>query len=282
VSIKSDDDHEVGGKGLGRKIIDKLYDTYSSDLAKKEYAYDGEKSLFTVGPLPHNHYEFSVVMEYSSARPISRDFGEEGEHKRAKHLHCIKNFKVLVKYAAMFPLSLVIDVSQGTGMEKTQSTVRILNIILRHQQAKRGCLLVRQSFFNDNRENLVPLGGGVSGCFGFHSSFQTTQSGLILNMDVSTTLVMTPGPVIDFLLANQNVRDPRQIDWAKAKWMLKNMRIKCKHNKLEFKIIGFSEFTCDQQLYRLLFLALLLVLNLSFIVTYLLWFKHYVYLTVSH
>ncbi|KMZ69032.1 Protein argonaute 16 [Zostera marina] len=251
VSIKSDDDHEVGGRGFGWKIMNKLYDTYSSDLAKKAYAYDGEKSLFTVGPLPENQYEFSVFMEYSSARHIRKDFEEGGDYKRAKHIHCVKKFKVVIKYAATFPLSPIIYASEGIETGNTQNTVRILNIILRHQQAKRGCLLVRQSFFNDDRENFIPLGGGVSGCLGFHSSFQTTQSGLILNMDVSTTLVMTPGPVIDFLLANQNIRDPRQIDWAKAKWMLKNMRIKCKHNKLEFKIIGFSEFTCNQQLFSM-------------------------------
>lgn len=34
--------------------------------------------------------------------------------------------------------------------------------------------------------------------------------------DVSTTMILTPGPVIDFLIANQNVQEPRQIDWMKV------------------------------------------------------------------
>ncbi|XP_040872898.1 uncharacterized protein BES1-7 isoform X2 [Glycine max] len=66
-------------------------------------------------------------------------------------------------------------------------------------------------------------GGGVIGCRGFHSSFRTTQSGLSLNIDVSTTMIITPGPVVDFLISNQNVRDPFSLDWAKAKRTLKNL-----------------------------------------------------------
>ena len=106
----------------------------------------------------------------------------------------------------------------------------------------RGCLLVRQSFFSDDSRNLVDLTGGVSGCRGLHSSFRTTIGGLSLNMgmhfntcdwiliqianidiilfgytDVSTTMVVTPGPVIDFLLTNQNVRDIRDIDWPRVR-----------------------------------------------------------------
>lgn len=39
---------------------------------------------------------------------------------------------------------------------------------------------------------------------------------MYLFLDVSTTMIVKPGPVIDFLLSNQNVREPRYIDWAKV------------------------------------------------------------------
>lgn len=52
----------------------------------------------------------------------------------------------------------------------------------------RGCLLVRQSFFHNEPRNFVDLGGGVSGCRGFHSSFRATQGGLSLNMGNSVLL----------------------------------------------------------------------------------------------
>lgn len=46
----------------------------------------------------------------------------------------------------------------------------------------RACLLVRQSFFHNDHKNFRDLGGGVSGCGGFHSSFRATQQGLSMNM----------------------------------------------------------------------------------------------------
>ena len=40
---------------------------------------------------------------------------------------------------------------------------------------------------------------------------------LFQSADVSTTMILTPGPLIDFLLANQNVREARYIDWVKVR-----------------------------------------------------------------
>lgn len=68
VTISAEDKRSVEGKGIGRKVVDRLYQTYSSELAGKRFAYDGEKSLYTVGPLPQNKFEFTVVLEESHAK----------------------------------------------------------------------------------------------------------------------------------------------------------------------------------------------------------------------
>jgi len=66
VKLKYEDDQPVDGKVVGRKVIDKLQQTYHSELSNKDFAYDGEKSLFTVGALPQVNNEFTVVMEEPS------------------------------------------------------------------------------------------------------------------------------------------------------------------------------------------------------------------------
>ena len=38
-----------------------------------------------------------------------------------------------------------------------------------------------------------------------------------LSLDVSTTMILRPGPVTEFLKANQGVRENRFIDWVKVK-----------------------------------------------------------------
>lgn len=99
---------------------------------------------------------------------------------------------------------------QGAEPEKVQDALRVLDIVLRQQAANRynlnfcilviltkllfskimdvgcrGCLLVRQSFFHDDSRFFTDVGGGVTGCRGFHSSFRPTHGGLSLNMGIT-------------------------------------------------------------------------------------------------
>ncbi|KAL8123676.1 hypothetical protein AgCh_011601 [Apium graveolens] len=131
--------------------------------------------------------------------------------------------------------------------------ILMLDTILgkRLKSAPLDCLLVRQSFFHDDSRMLTSVGGGVSACLGLHSSFRPTQGGLSLSLDVSTTMILTPGPVIDFLRANQGIQDARRIDWITAKKMLRNMRVKATHSNPEFKIKGLSEKPCNELYFRL-------------------------------
>jgi eukaryotic translation initiation factor 2C len=60
--VTYEDGHPVEGKGVGRKVIDRV-ETYDSELSGKDFAYDGEKSLFTVGSLSRNKLDFTIVLE---------------------------------------------------------------------------------------------------------------------------------------------------------------------------------------------------------------------------
>ena len=48
-SVSIEDGRPVNGRGVGRKVIDRVHETYKSDLDGNDFTYDGEKSLFTVG-----------------------------------------------------------------------------------------------------------------------------------------------------------------------------------------------------------------------------------------
>ena len=63
INLKYEDDTPVDRKGSGRKVIKKLQQTNAAELANKDFAYDGEKSLFTVGALPQVKNEFTVVVD---------------------------------------------------------------------------------------------------------------------------------------------------------------------------------------------------------------------------
>ncbi|TXG72818.1 hypothetical protein EZV62_001397 [Acer yangbiense] len=58
--------------------------------------------------------------------------------------------------------------------------------------------------------------------------------------------VIGEGLVLDFLLANQNVQEPRHLDRLKARKMLKNLRVKPRLGNMEYKILGLSDKPCNQ------------------------------------
>ncbi|KAK7300313.1 hypothetical protein RJT34_11156 [Clitoria ternatea] len=258
VALSYEDGRPVEGKGVGRKVIDRVQETYDSELNGKDFAYDGEKTLFTLGSLARNKLEFTVVLEdvtsnrnNGNCSPDGHGSPNEGDRKRMRRPYRAKTFKVEISFASKIPLQAISNALKGQESENYQEAIRVLDIILRQHAAKQGCLLVRQSFFHNQPNNYSDVGGGVLSCKGIHSSFRTTQSGLSLNIDTSTTMVIQPGPVVDFLISNQNVRDPYSLDWAKAKRTLKNLRIKASPSNQEYKITGLSELPCKDQLFTL-------------------------------
>ncbi|PIA32517.1 hypothetical protein AQUCO_04400009v1 [Aquilegia coerulea] len=140
-------------------------------MAESNFAYDGEKALYTRGAIPQKQMEFTV-----------KRFGSPG--------------------AAKIPMGLVALTFKGFEIENTGDALGlVIDIILRQQAAKR-CFLVQKSFHDDVRD-MVDVGGATA-CRGFHSRFRTTQGGLSLNMDVSSTMILTLGPVF----TNPNLEDP--------------------------------------------------------------------------
>ncbi|KAJ0854098.1 putative post-transcriptional gene silencing PAZ-Argonaute family protein [Helianthus annuus] len=240
VALFYEDGTPVEAKGVGRRVLDMLYTLYSSEMGGKGFAYDGEKTLFTMSPLRGTKLEFPVLLENLSS---NRDA------KRSRRPPQSKSYNVKINYATKIPIQAIFNALRGHDSEQFHEAVRVLDIMLRQHAAKQGCLLVKQSFFHNDPRNSISIGGGVVGCRGFHSSFRATQAGLSLNMDVSTTMIVRPGKVVDFLLENQNAKSIRDIDWMKAKRMLKNLRVKTFPSNLEYKIIGLSEKPCRQQMF---------------------------------
>ncbi|KAJ1431556.1 Ribonuclease H-like superfamily [Sesbania bispinosa] len=220
------DGHPV--EGLGRKVIDKLCETYGV-LQNKNFSYDGEKSLFTVGSLPLNKEEFEVVLEEVSPRRVGRnespDNTNDGDSKRMRRQSQSKIVKVEISYAAKSPTQAIENALSGDVYLFANPSFMTIQ----------GIILILEVVFK-----VVVVSIQAS---------ELHKGGLSLNVDVSNTMVVKPGPVLDFLLQNQNVQQPNLIDWAKAKRMLKSLRIKA--NNIEYKITGLSEKPCRTQSFLL-------------------------------
>ncbi|KAF5184071.1 argonaute [Thalictrum thalictroides] len=141
VLIKSEDNQAVEEKGIERKVMDKMYQTYSFKLAGKNFV-DGEKALYTRGVIPQNKIEFSVKFEEA---PVTRR-GSLGPIALA-----LKRFKVA----------------------NTGDALRAFDYILSKQAAKSGMVDVGGVIACHGFHSSFHTAQGA--CHGFHPSFCTTQ-----------------------------------------------------------------------------------------------------------
>ncbi|XP_010497367.1 PREDICTED: protein argonaute 8-like, partial [Camelina sativa] len=172
VAITYEDGSPVIAKSIGRKILEKVQQTYQTDLDFKHFVYDGDQNLYTVGPLPRSKLDFSVVLEDAPSR--------RNADKRLRLPHQSKKFNVTISSSATeIPMQAIANALQGKETNHhLQDVIRVMDVILRQNAARQGCFLVRQSLFHNDAKYFANVGEGVVCCKGFHSSFRTTQGGL--------------------------------------------------------------------------------------------------------
>ncbi|PHT86167.1 hypothetical protein T459_08273 [Capsicum annuum] len=222
VNVQYENGDPVSGSNLIRKVIHKLWEIYSSELGEQAFASDGQQILFTTSPLPQKKLDFTVVLDAATSKRSRTDGNfsgdgdlSEGDQKRQKIIPRLKTFIVQITFVSIIPFRTILDGQHGVKSGNSEVLIA-LDTILQHCNAKRNCIMLRQSYFPNEIKNFMDLTGGILGCRGYHSSFQSVQGGLFLNLDTSTTTVIQPGPLVNFLMANQNVETPFKIDWAKV------------------------------------------------------------------
>ncbi|PKI67243.1 hypothetical protein CRG98_012384 [Punica granatum] len=138
VSLTYEDGRPADGKIVGRKVIDRVHETYISELDGQQFAYDGEKSLFTAGPLPRKKLQFTVVLEDATSSRTQGNASSDGDgspnmadRKRLRRPCQSKTYKVEISLAAKIPLQAIASALQGQDTENSQEAFRMLDIILK-------------------------------------------------------------------------------------------------------------------------------------------------------
>ncbi|KAL3700728.1 hypothetical protein R1sor_018750 [Riccia sorocarpa] len=238
-----------------RKVMTKLYEIYGQQtLMGKKFAYDGEKSLFTVGPLPFSNKDFQVLLDDDPGRGPRRihvereedrdDDGRPAQRRRAGG----RDFEVKIEFAAKVNMKAIDAVLRGERDETAQDALRVLDIMLREHAARRDYLLIRDCFFHKSLGPVGEIGEGVQSWRGYHVSFRPSSGGcLTLNFDLSTTTVIKPLPVLLFIQEHckKDIRSFQDADWQRAKRVLKGIIVETYAGRKQ-KVIGFSPRACNQ------------------------------------
>ncbi|KAF3665599.1 hypothetical protein FXO38_09494 [Capsicum annuum] len=95
---------------------------------------------------------FSTFLFRNNDNSSPRGHGSPNEtnRKRLHRLYQSKTFKVKISFAVKIQIQAITNTLRGEELENSQETLRVLDIILWKHAAKQGCLLVRQSFFQND------------------------------------------------------------------------------------------------------------------------------------
>ncbi|XP_074337442.1 protein argonaute 4-like [Apium graveolens] len=120
VALFYEDGHPVDGKGTGRRVLDRVHQTYKMELEGRDFAYDGEKSLFIVVALPGNKLDFTVVLENISSNrstgnssSLADESPNENDRKRLKRPYQSKTYKVEISYAGKILVQAIAQALRG-------------------------------------------------------------------------------------------------------------------------------------------------------------------------
>lgn len=173
VAITYEDENPVEAKGIGRKILAKVQETYQTDLGSKHFAYDGDKTLFTVGPLPNNKLDFSVVLEDMSCTR-SNTSTSDANTKRLRPHNQSKRFNVAISFAAKISMQAIQGALQGKETNDLQDAVRVLDVILR-QNAATKLVYIFLIFFLSLHLNVFFMVKFIFSCCYLHNCFFLLQ-----------------------------------------------------------------------------------------------------------
>ncbi|KAI5077233.1 hypothetical protein GOP47_0007057 [Adiantum capillus-veneris] len=234
----------IANKNLCRTIMMKLHQVYASEFGGKRFAYDGEKSLFTPGPLKFQTQEFTVLLDETTINKSNP--ADDDTTKRRRVASRSREFKVKIEYAATVKMTAIGAILSGQKNDRAQDALRVLDIVLKQHSASKGYLLLKENYFS-TVFGVADIGEGVQTCRGYHASFRPSISGLSLNLDIATTTIIKASKVVDFIKERFQPANPSCIDWDKVKRVLKGVKVVTPHTQIVHRIIGFSDLPSSEQ-----------------------------------
>ncbi|KAM7480945.1 hypothetical protein LguiB_005528 [Lonicera macranthoides] len=151
---------EVISKKVCRDIVEALS---KSHLAKHQLSYDGNKNIYTAGPLPFESHELVIKLP----------------DKRRE-----REFKVAVKFVAKGDNHHLQGFLQSRHLDAPQETIHALDVVLRTIPSAKYQVLGRSFFYPTFGKG--QLGDGLEYWKGYYQSLRPTQMGLSLNIDLAS------------------------------------------------------------------------------------------------
>uniref|UniRef100_A0A0D9VX05 Argonaute linker 1 domain-containing protein n=1 Tax=Leersia perrieri TaxID=77586 RepID=A0A0D9VX05_9ORYZ len=183
---------ESKSRATNREVLSELINLHGkTSLSGKLPAYDGRKSLYTVGSLPFGSEEFVVKL----IDP------EKKEKERAE-----REYKIAIRIAGRTDLYHLQQFLLGRQRDMPQETIQVLDVVLRESPSW-NYVTVSRSFFSTQFGHQGDIGDEFECWRGYYQNLSPTQMGLSLNIDISSTSFLKPVTIPQFVEEFLNICD---------------------------------------------------------------------------
>ncbi|KAI9597284.1 Piwi domain-containing protein [Syncephalis fuscata] len=188
---------ECKDKDVKRQVIEQLHVVHRDKLGKAYLAYDGAASAFSLHPMAAGD-----ALSVDVLLPES-DGNNSGKRKP-------RIFKVMLRKVAVANMSLINAYYSGKVRDPQALLLptMALEVIFRHMAASR-FLSIGRSLYTG--EDSSPLPGGVEAWRGYYMTVRPGETGLMLNINTTTSAFYRQGPLIQFVADALYVNGPERI-----------------------------------------------------------------------
>eukprot|EP00899_Mesostigma_viride_P020832 jgi/Mesvir1/28750/Mv19718-RA.1 len=200
---------ELKSRICRRDLIKRLADRFRNELRGCVLAYDGKATLYSQQSLPMPTTGMEANPKYTGGAAgivLHTTWAREGEDKKSE-----KPFKVTLTLTANVNMMQLALYGKGEQRNMPYEVLQALDVVLA-QPAHAKYVGLRTTFFHTSFGQPRDLTGGLEAWKGYYQSVRITQSGPVLNLDMSTTAMVRPMLLPEYLAQVLKMRSGQDLE----------------------------------------------------------------------
>eukprot|EP00899_Mesostigma_viride_P003282 jgi/Mesvir1/12955/Mv05968-RA.1 len=242
---------ELKSRNFRRDLIRRLADRFRNELRGCVLAYDGNATLYSQQSLPMPATGMEANPNYTGGAAgivLHTTWAREGEERNRE-----RSFKVTLNLSATVNMIMLERYRNGSERQMPYEVLQALNVVLA-QPAHAKYVGLRTTFFHTSFGQPRDLTGGLEAWKGYYQSVRITQSGPVLNLDMSTTAMVRPLPLPDYLAQVLKMRSGQDLE--RARRLLRGLVVEstfpnAQGHRRTYKVNGLSRDPPAREMFEL-------------------------------
>ncbi|KAE9354824.1 Protein argonaute [Phytophthora rubi] len=233
-------------RALMSVVVNTVLRQNNDEFAGIRVVHDGMAAIYSPVKLPWTSKTFEDVSPYSWAPPSTATTVGDGVARRRP-----RTFIVKMELVETIGMTSLLEHYSDPGVN-VMPVLQALDVVVRHLACQRLTVVGRDLY---TLKEAHTLHGGKELCWGYHQAIRKAKDKLVLNLNETSAIFYTPGPLMQLVLSTLRIKDPRNarsLSKQELKTLahaLRNVEVKPTHREDRARAIyGVSAEPADQLL----------------------------------